>query len=187
MKSQVLDYLDNLVFNETGKHLDSLQVSILKGVYNSEKYSEIAKNHKCSKGHVKDEAYELWRILSKTLGEDINKSNFCATIERLGITNTNSHLFSNTQSHLFNPIQVNSINFCRNPELNDDNSLINNDTEEVNNQNSSNPKNGYQLIIEQAQKKAKLETIPKLLKIGLTAEQIAEALGLSLEEVEENI
>lgn len=180
MKSQVLDYLDNLVFKETGEHLDSLQVSILKGVYNSEKYSEIAKNHKCSKGHVKDEAYELWRILSKTLGEDINKSNFCATIERLGITNYQSPIVGNR-------FKVNSINFCGNSPLNDDNSLINNDTEEVNNENSSNPKNGYQLIIEQAQKKAKLETIPNLLKIGLTAEQIAEALGLSLEEVEENI
>jgi hypothetical protein len=48
----------SLVFKQTRKHLDSLQVEIVKGVLNGQKYPEIAKKYKCSKGHVKDEAYK---------------------------------------------------------------------------------------------------------------------------------
>jgi len=36
-----------------------------------------------------------------------------------------------------------------------------------------------------AEKKIKLQTIPKLVKIGLTAEQVAEMLELPLNEVQE--
>ena len=41
------------------------------------------------------------------------------------------------------------------------------------------------LDIEQIEKKTKLQTIPKLVKIGLTAEQVAEMLELPLNEVQE--
>jgi predicted transposase/invertase (TIGR01784 family) len=43
--------------------------------------------------------------------------------------------------------------------------------------------NDDQIIIESVQKKTKRETIPSLVKLGLTAEQIAEALDLSVQEV----
>ena len=103
MNSQdLVSYLDELIFSSTGKHIDSLQVAILKGVLNGQKYANIAKDYNCSKGHVKDEAYKLWQLLSDTLGEDINKSNFRATIERLGIANNNSKLF--------NPVKIGEIN-----------------------------------------------------------------------------
>jgi hypothetical protein len=46
-------------------------------------------------------------------------------------------------------------------------------------------KNDYEIIIEQTEKKIKLETIPKLVDIGLTSEQIAEMLELPLHEVQE--
>ncbi len=181
MKSQeVLDYIDNLIFNQTGKHLDNLQFSILKGISEGKKYPDIAKEYKCTKGHVKDEAYELWHILSKALGEDVNRSNFYATVERLKFTNQS---FKSIIGHTVNV--DNNINFC--PTSQKEETAITNDNFVEDQINSSNHKNGYQLIIEQAQKRVKLETIPNLLKIGLTPQQIAEALGLSLEEVEENI
>ncbi len=44
------------------------QVEILKGVLNGQKYPEIAKQYKCTKGHVKDEAYKgkfCQRLLGK--------------------------------------------------------------------------------------------------------------------------
>ena len=44
-----------------------------------------------------------------------------------------------------------------------------------------------QIVIESAQKKIKRETIPRLVKLGLTAEQIAEALDLPLPEVKKII
>jgi predicted transposase YdaD len=66
-------------------------------------------------------------------------------------------------------IKIDKLNFCANPssnlEKNDD--IIRDD----------------QIIVESAQKQIKRETIPRLVKLGLTAEQIAEALDLPLSEV----
>jgi len=76
----VLKYVDDLVFAQTGQHLDSLQVAILKGVLNGKKYTHISEEYHCSAGHTKDEAYQLWRILSEALGEDLNKIQFKSVI-----------------------------------------------------------------------------------------------------------
>jgi hypothetical protein len=46
--------MDEMVFKQTGKHLDSLQVAILKGVLNGQRYAEIAKEFNCTPGHTKD-------------------------------------------------------------------------------------------------------------------------------------
>jgi hypothetical protein len=70
---------------------------------NGQKYTDIAKEYNCTAGHTKDEAYKLWQLLSKALGEDLNKLNFRAAIERISATNSN--IFGN-------PVQVGSINFC---------------------------------------------------------------------------
>jgi len=78
----VLKSIDELVFQQTGKHLDNMQLAILKGVLNGQKYAELAERYKCTMGHVKDEGYELWQVLSELLGEELNKSNFCDTVER---------------------------------------------------------------------------------------------------------
>lgn len=80
---ELVNYLDELLYDSTGKHIDSLQVAILKGVLNGEKYKDIADKYKCSASHAKDEAYKLWRLLSQTFNEDINKSNLKATVDRI--------------------------------------------------------------------------------------------------------
>ncbi|MEA5510608.1 hypothetical protein VB715_12615 [Crocosphaera sp. UHCC 0190] len=161
MNSQELvSYLDELIFSSTGKHIDSLQTAILKGVLNGQKYTDIAKKYNSSTGHAKDEAYKLWQVLSDTLGEDINKSNLRATIER--IKGKNSKIVGNI-------VQIDKLNFCPNsyPDIEENNDIIPDD----------------QIIIDPIQKKTKRETIPRLVKLGLTAEQIAEALDLSIQEV----
>ena len=161
MNSQdLVSYLDELIFSSTGKHIDSLQVAILKGVLNGQKYADIAEDYNCSSGHVKDEAYKLWQLLSDTLGEEINKSNFCATIER--ITATNNNLFGN-------PVQIGEINLCSNSatDIEDNDDIINDD----------------KIIVEAIEKKTKRNMIPKLVKLGLNTEQIAEALELNIQEV----
>ncbi|WP_017292705.1 hypothetical protein [Geminocystis herdmanii] len=108
---ELINYLDELLVSQTGKHLDNLQLSILKGVLNGQKYADIAEEYCCTNGHTKDKAYELWKILSEALGEDINKSNLKATIERLGI--------ANNYSKLFNPVQIGEINLCSNKRENE--------------------------------------------------------------------
>ena len=163
---ELVSYLDELLFSSTGERIDSLQVAILKGVLKGQKYADIAQEFNCSAGHAKDEAYKLWQTLSDTLGEEITKSNFRARIEKIvAKVSKNSQFVGN--------IQVKKLNFCPNSssnfEENDD--VIRED----------------QIIVESVQKKIKRETIPRLVKLGLTAEQIAEALDLPLPEVEKII
>ncbi len=175
---EVLKYLDDLVFHQTGKHLDSLQRAILKGVLNGQKYADIAKEYKCTRGHAKDEAYALWQLLSEVLGEDLNKSNFRASMERLRFYNSQyqnigHYVIGGNINHCSNPSQVNEKSELENLE-----SIIKETSTDV---------NGKYNNIENARKLAKLETIPRLIKIGLTAEQISQALDLPLEEVESRL
>ncbi|GBF82455.1 hypothetical protein [Aphanothece sacrum] len=157
---ELVSYLEELIFSSTGKHIDSLQTAILKGVLNGQKYADISQEYNCSKGHAKDEAYKLWRLLSDTLGEDINKSNFRATVERMIAKNFRG---------IGNIGQVNKLNFCPNSanDLEDNDDIINDD----------------KIIVEAIEKKMKRETIPRLVKLGLTSEQIAEVLDLSVQEI----
>ncbi|WP_373479874.1 hypothetical protein [Geminocystis sp.] len=160
---ELIDYLDHLLFNEIGKHLDNLQLSILKGVLKGQKYSDIAEEYSCTTGHARDKGSELLKILSEALGEDINKSNFKATIERLG--------FSNVQSPIIgNKVKVRNINLCSNNEK----------TEKKDIKKKENQQNNLDL-------KIKIKTIKKLKELGLTNQQIAEALDLSIEEIENGI
>lgn len=178
--TEVLKYLDELMFAQTGKHLDSLQRAIIKGVLNGRKYADIAKEYQCTRGHAKDEAYALWQILSEALGEDLNKSNFRAAVERLGIDKSKyksqiigHYVIGGSINHCANPSQVNEKSELENLE-----SIIPETHTDV---------NGTSNNIETGRKLAKLETIPRLVKIGLTAEQIAQVLDLPLEEVEKKL
>ncbi|MEG4441455.1 NB-ARC domain-containing protein [Microcoleus sp. AT9_B5] len=84
---EVLKLADDLVFINTGKHLDNLQEVILRGTLQGQKYSKIADQSHCTEGHIKDIASELWQLLSEVLGEEVNKSNFRVTFERLKLSN----------------------------------------------------------------------------------------------------
>ncbi|MFM6732073.1 MAG: hypothetical protein ACKPJN_16855, partial [Microcystis panniformis] len=150
--------------------------AILKGVLNGKKYTHISEEYHCSAGHTKDEAYQLWRILSEALGEDLNKSNFRANIERLGYANSQYQIVGN-------PIQISNINLCSKP-------LQSYETENIESiiEETAIPYVKESLtILERERQKAKLEIIPNLVELGLTAEQIASTLGLSLEQVKKCI
>jgi ABC-type oligopeptide transport system ATPase subunit len=86
--TEILQIADRVVFSQTGKHLDNLQEAVIKGVWQGETYREIAKECNHSEGRVRDVCYKLWGILSKELGEDIHKSNFRSTFERLELTSS---------------------------------------------------------------------------------------------------
>ncbi len=87
---EVLKVADDLVFNHTGKHLDDLQKTILEGVWQGKKYSEIKDKLPYTEGYVRDTASDLWKILSELTGEDINKSNFCAALERFNFSGSSN-------------------------------------------------------------------------------------------------
>ena len=84
--TEILKLADELVFASQGKHLDDLQEEIIQGVYEGKTYREIAEESQWSESRVRNIASELWKLLSKELGEDIEKANFRSTFNRLNIS-----------------------------------------------------------------------------------------------------
>ncbi|WP_043995474.1 hypothetical protein, partial [Microcystis aeruginosa] len=122
-----------------------------------------------SEGHARDKAYELWHILSEALGEDLNKSNVRSAIERL--------IISTGDNNLINSGKIKHITVCPNsPQSSENLAPDNSDIIETEN-----------LIIEEKLKEAKLETVPRLVQLGLTTEQIAQALDLPLSLILETL
>ena len=72
---EVLRFADDLVFAKTGEHLEDLQEAILGGVWEGQKYSQIAEASHCSEGHVRNVASKLWKRLSNVLDEEVTPSN----------------------------------------------------------------------------------------------------------------
>ena len=97
---EMLNVADRIVFEKTGQHLDDLQEAVLRGTLQRETYKEIAKEFDCSESRIREIGSELWQILSEELGEDVSKSNFRSTMERL--QNSNALNFANNVSSIFN-------------------------------------------------------------------------------------
>ncbi|MFM5979220.1 MAG: NB-ARC domain-containing protein, partial [Sphaerospermopsis kisseleviana] len=108
--AEVLQIADNLVFAETGKHLDDLQETVIKGVWEGKSYDKIAENSHCSESYIRNIGYKLWRIFSQHLDQDIHKSNFRSTLSRLKLTSSPIVIQQNKNI---------SFNFCPSyPQLN---------------------------------------------------------------------
>ncbi|MCC3504829.1 MAG: ATP-binding protein [Microcoleus sp. PH2017_19_SFW_U_A] len=97
---EVLQFADELVFAQTGKHLDDIQETVIKGVWQGQTYETIADECHRSESHVRDIGYKLLQILSKQLGEDVNKYNFRSTIERIYVKS--SQVIGIGNHHKFN-------------------------------------------------------------------------------------
>ncbi|MDD1468705.1 ATP-binding protein, partial [Dolichospermum sp. ST_sed5] len=100
--TEILQFVDGLVFTQTEKHLDDLQKKIIEEIFRGKTYRQIADIYDYDEGYIGDESRQLFKILSEQLGEDINKSNFCWTIERV------------RNSGIFNAGNHNNINWCPN-------------------------------------------------------------------------
>jgi len=78
----VVQWANNLIVDKTGEHLTPIEEAILTGVWQKQKYPQIAKDFHCSESHVKKEAAKLWEKLREELGEDLNKLNFRSKLEK---------------------------------------------------------------------------------------------------------
>ncbi|MCL1468381.1 NB-ARC domain-containing protein [Argonema galeatum] len=81
--TEVLQFVDRLVEKQTGEHLDDLQKTVIQGVWQGKSYNQIADESGYDKNYVGDVSRKLFKILSEQLNEDINKSNFSWTLERV--------------------------------------------------------------------------------------------------------
>ncbi len=102
---EVLQFVDRLVVEKTGKHLDDVQKAVVEGTWQRETYDNIAQKCHVTKNYVADVGAELWQLLSDILNEDIKKTNFSSTFERLRLTS--SQFINRQSSHDFN--------FCSSP------------------------------------------------------------------------
>ncbi len=121
--TEVLQLVDRLVEKQTGEHLDDLEKAVIKGLWEGKTYSEIAGD--CgykSSNYIGDVSRKLYKILSEQLeGEDVNKSNFCWTLERV----INSPQFVGLiNSH---------INWCSNHPQAEENESIDNEEKKTEN------------------------------------------------------
>ncbi|MEG4445758.1 NB-ARC domain-containing protein [Microcoleus sp. AT9_B5] len=83
--NEVLQFVDQLVVERTGKHLDDVQRAVVEGTWERQTYNDIAQKCHVTKNHIGDVGAELWQLLSEALGEDIKKSNFRSNLERVYI------------------------------------------------------------------------------------------------------
>ncbi|MCC3436279.1 MAG: ATPase [Oscillatoriales cyanobacterium] len=104
---EILNFADDLVFANTGKHLEPLQQSILRSAWQGQKYSKTADEFHCTEGHVKDVASELWQLFSKILGEEVNKANFRVRLEQVKFSNLWN--FNNKDC-----VHIGNVNVCEN-------------------------------------------------------------------------
>jgi len=100
----VVQWVNNLIVDKTGEHLTPIQEAILTGVWQRQKYSQIAKEFNCSESHVKKEAAKLWEKLRKELGEDLNKFNFRSKLEK--------KYRVSPVAHWGDCLQIDNVNIC---------------------------------------------------------------------------
>ncbi|MEG4446911.1 ATP-binding protein [Microcoleus sp. AT9_B5] len=100
----VVQWMNNLIFDKTGEHLTPLQEAIVTGVWQRQKYPQIAKEFNCSESHVKKEAAKLWEKLREELGEDLNKFNFRSKLEK-------KYRVSQV-AHWGDCLQIDNVNIC---------------------------------------------------------------------------
>jgi len=155
---EVLQFVDKVVYAKTGKCLNDLQRGIIEGTLKQQKYAEIADTYRLTQGHVKDVGYELLQMLSDTFGEPVEKGNLKSVLERqdnLNISFGNNNIIGYINVCSDRPTATPDESQPPTPDLRRDKHL------------------------------AKIETIAKLRQFGLSDEQIAESLGLTLEEVKQ--
>ena len=103
--AEILELAEDIVFSKTGKHLDRLQKTVLKGTVQGQTYLEIAKDNGFSESHIKNVGHELWHLLSSALGQKVTKSNFSSIFKSL--KNNNSIVSGVCQNNsTFNNINI---------------------------------------------------------------------------------
>lgn len=110
--SQLLQFVDRLVVERTGKHLDDVQRAVVEGTWQRQTYDDIAQKCYVTKNHVADVGAELWQLLSEILDEDIKKSNFRSSLERVYIEsseNSNIYHINGSNNHFYHPQTLHEI------------------------------------------------------------------------------
>ena len=163
--SQKLQFVDDAVYQIKRKHLNDIQRRIITGILNRQKYADIGETYGYSEKHIKKTSHELLQILSEVFGEKVRRSNLESVLERqININSFNKKSRSNK-----NTISIGNINIC--PDS-----------------STAAPHKTAPLTPNSPQQKPpqiNVESINKFRQFGLSDEQIADALGITLETLEQ--
>ncbi|WP_414588907.1 formylglycine-generating enzyme family protein [Scytonema sp. PCC 10023] len=77
-----LEIAEEMVFSQTGKHLNDIEQLILQGTLANQTYEQIAASAKYSARHLRNVALKLWEVLSEVLGEKVTKKNLQNALKR---------------------------------------------------------------------------------------------------------
>ena len=160
---QILQFVDEAVYTNTGKRLNNLQRRIIAGILNRQRYADVAETYGYSSQHVKKASYELLQMLSEVWGEQVKKSNLESVLER----HINQKITTLGNKNNQKIIGISYINNCPNPS-----------TPTADQRQPETPD-----LQEESKNQTKIETIDRLRQFGLSDEQIAEALHIPLEQV----
>ena len=83
----IIEFVDRLVYEQTGKHLSNVQVQVIYGSWRGQTYVNMSQEPEMPESifalqYLKDTGYELFNILTQALGENVKKTNFRSVIER---------------------------------------------------------------------------------------------------------
>lgn len=167
---EILEFVDRSVYTKTDKHLNDLQRRIIAGILKGQKYAEVSKTYGYSAQHVKKVSHELLKVLSDVFGEKVKKSNLESVLERQ--INVNITL-GTKKLRQKNIIGIGTINNCP-----DTYTATPQTSDPIPTEFQDDDKN-------QGNHQVKIETIEKLRLFGLSDEQIAEALQITVDVVKQ--
>ena len=87
------------------KRLNDVQELVFRQCWEGQSYPEIADSSGYEPNYIKDVGYKLWKLLSKTLGESVTKSNLRSVLRRRYVTlqQVQASLLETGESHTTTP------------------------------------------------------------------------------------
>lgn len=89
-ENELLKLVDCLIFEKTGKHLNTLQQLVFQGMYDGKTYEAIAQDTRYTTKYVREVGYKLLKTLSVVMDEDMQKGNLKAACDRRNISNNSN-------------------------------------------------------------------------------------------------
>ena len=89
-ENELLKLVDCLIFEKTGKHLNTLQQLVFQGMYDGKTYEAIAHETRYTTKYVREVGYKLLKTLSLVMDEEMQKGNLKAACDRRNISNNSN-------------------------------------------------------------------------------------------------
>ncbi|MGB7445208.1 MAG: AAA-like domain-containing protein [Coleofasciculaceae cyanobacterium] len=95
-----LQIADKALFSSTAKHLTNIELIVLEGALQGKKYQEIAAESGYNPEYLKNNVGpKLWKLLSESLGDKVNKNNVVAVLTQQAASNLGGRNPIATTSH----------------------------------------------------------------------------------------